>query len=265
MPPHGGLSMNTGVEDALDLSWKLAAVLKGYGGPALLGTYNEERRPRLLQALDSVDGNVKKQFPFHGMAAAAGRATLNSDNEEGRKARAEINAHLQEIGDHGRYYGIELDTRVKSSIIVQDTDGSSEPAWDPEHYTPTTWPGARAPHVNLSDGATSIFDKLGLEFTLVYFTESSDKEHPIVTGFEKAAKDLDIPLKITTLVGEDHAQKIWTHSLVLIRPDRHVSWRGQAHELLPENRITQILRIVVGKEAFPSYVTKVTSHPFFDA
>jgi hypothetical protein len=101
-----------------------------------------------------------------------------------------------------------------------------EPAWKKRHYIPSTWPGARAPHVYLQDGKTSIFDLFGNDYTLIDF--SSDGI--FAKMFADAAKKFAIPLKTVHLPKERHARRVWERVSVLVRPDDHVAWRASINE-----------------------------------
>jgi len=110
--------------------------------------------------------------------------------------------------------------RYHSKIIIQD--GTDEPVWDPSKYIPSTFPGARAPHVFLTDG-TPIFDQYGNDYTLIEFADNINRRGTLLV---EAAQEKSIPMKYVVLTGEDHAARIWEKKLVLVRPDGHVAWRS---------------------------------------
>ncbi|KAF5016564.1 hypothetical protein F66182_11716, partial [Fusarium sp. NRRL 66182] len=154
-----------------NLSWKLAAVLNGLSGSKLLESYNTEMRPIAMEIIEAVGGHISRQMSYSDLVAD-NLDVIDKETPEGEAIRAKIGAMIRDIGNHGKFFGRELDQRLKSDIIVQDSDGSAEPTWNPLQYTPSTWPGARAPHVWLKDGPTPIFDHYGLWWTLIAFQKS---------------------------------------------------------------------------------------------
>ena len=247
-PPHGGLGMNSGIEDALAVSWRLSAVLKGYGGPHLLPSYEAELRPVMITRLERCNYHVGEHIPRYQWFGASGPDTLMAKNEQGDQLRKQIKDQLQTSGSECLDRGIELDSRYKSAVIFQD--GSKEPEWEFKKYVPSTFPGSRAPHVILKDGKTSIIDYYGPEFSLVAFIK--DSKNLAKESFAEVAKEMGMDLKIVLLgEEEEHAQKIWGSNLVLLRADGHVAWRGQK---APERAdAEEILKVVTGQKVFPGY------------
>ncbi|KAK9482716.1 2,4-dichlorophenol 6-monooxygenase [Lipomyces starkeyi] len=249
-PPHGGYGMNTGLEDALAVSWRLAALFKGYGGPHLLGSYEEEQRPIMISRLERCNRHVMEHIPRYQWYAENGPELLMAETEEGEKFRKQITDFLDESGSECTDRGIELDSRYKSAVIFQDIDDTPEPPWNVKQYTPTTYPGARAPHVFLKDGKTSILDMFGKEWTLIFFLSAPEGRN--ANGFEEAAATMNIPLTIVNLEGEDHAHRIWGQNYVLVRSDGHVAWKGS--ELPDRNVAEKILKVITGQEIFEGYI-----------
>lgn len=207
MFPTGGYGMNTGVADAVDIGWKLAAVLNGWGGARLLDSYETERRPVALR-------NLRMSRRHIGIHFAAGQMLREGEPAE------EIAAFLQSERGENEYAGVELGYRYHDSPVVC-ADGSPEPEWVPQRYTPTTWPGGRAPSVLLDDGAP-LYDRLGRELTLVDFC-GDGRADPLLA----AAEARDVPLTHVVLPATGAAD-VWERGLVLVRPDHHVAWRGDA-------------------------------------
>jgi len=162
-----------------------------------------------------------------------------------------IDDHLTESGSECTGRGIEMDSRYRSPVIYQDTDGTKEPVWDYYKYVPSTFPGARAPHVFLKDGKTSIIDLYGKEWTLVEFT-SSPASPSAIPVFTAVAAELNIPLTPVHIQDEDHVRTIWERNIVLVRPDGHVAWRNNSPPTTIE--VNDILSVVVGKKSFPGWV-----------
>lgn len=241
-PPHGGYGMNSGIVDAIDLGWRLAAIVKGYGGPLLLNAYTLERRPMMIRSLVRSYRHLSEHIK---LAQLSDSVHLNASTPEGENLRKEIDTFLQSSAPETRDRGIEFDLRYyHSPIVVQDH--SVEVGWEVGRYTPSTRPGSRAPHVFLDDGMTSIYDTFGTEFTLVQFEEvegvESSEGYNEVEGESLSASASDIlistastrgiPLKHAHIKNEPHVHEIWERELVLVRPDTHVAWRGSCAEVL---------------------------------
>lgn len=211
-PPLGGYGMNLGVSDAVDLGWKLAAVLQGWGGPALLASYEAERRPVHRYVIDAALAN------FASLALHLIRPVLEEDTEEGAALRRELGesllkGRLQEF----RPLGVMLGYRYDASPITSHEEG---PPPDPRHYEPSARPGAVAPHGWLADGR-SLYDLFGEGFTLLAFGGADFGTAPA------DARGLGIPLEAVR-IDEPKLAALYQRRLALIRPDQHVAWRGDA-------------------------------------
>jgi len=224
--PTGGLGMNSGVGDAIDLSWKLAAVLAGWGGPNLLPSYEIERR-------QIGDRNVAaSRHATVGRRAwrAAYRPNIRDNTPEGAATRA----NLSRIADveqrkSNEMIGAELGYRYVGSPLI-----ATEPGDGPEHnfmeYVPTTWPGARLPHVWLDDG-TAMQDRVGCGhgYTLLRLGRTRADTQALQQAFAAIGapfQALDIP--------DAAPRDVYGHDLLLLRPDMHVVWRGNAAPAKPE-------------------------------
>jgi 2-polyprenyl-6-methoxyphenol hydroxylase-like FAD-dependent oxidoreductase len=203
--PTGGLGMNTGVGDAVDLSWKLAATLAGWGGPALLDSYEIERRQIGLRNVRASGSAMRGRLTWR--ATASREAMALAFEREQRK--------VTEI------LGIEAGYRYAGSPIACDEPGEA-PDPDNPAYVPTTWPGFRLPHVWLAD-RTPIADHLGSGFTLLRLGDDPAD----TTGLEGALRSTGAPLGVLRL-HETAAREIYGRDLILVRPDLHVVWRGNA-------------------------------------
>jgi hypothetical protein len=240
--PFGGYGMNTALGDSFDIGWKLAAVLDGYGGQHLLRSYEAERRPVAVRNIDHSGVHAAVHFEWWEWCQKVGNEVVTSKTEDGRKLRTQIANHLQEHDGENKDQGIELDYRYNNSPVIVPDKNSREPAWMAAQYTPSTWPGARAPHVFLADGKTSIFDLFSSNYTLIDFS----KDGKWAKMFHSVAKTLAIPLKAVLLPNEAHAQSIWGRAAFLIRPDDHVAWRA-ASDAQAEVDIEEVLLIAVGQ------------------
>jgi len=215
--PAGGFGMNTGIGDAVDIGWKLAAVLQDWGAPHLLDSYTAERKPI---AMINVNEAAEMRASFDHQTPFAPK--IEEDSEEGtqlrEKARAAIMRTRAKEFQHDSA-GIELGYRYENSPICI-ADGTPPPPLDHGHYVPSTWPGSRAPHVWLKD-VRSTLDLFGKGFVLVAFTESP------TSSFTDAAQRAGVPLEV---IGMDDKQlrEIYERNFVLVRPDGHVAWRGNA-------------------------------------
>ena len=230
--PTGGLGMNTGVGDAIDLSWKLEATLQGWGGPKLLASYELERR-------QVGDRNVAAStFAARGRNKwrAMWRPNIRDNTPEGAKTRADLVAVAEyEQSKGNRMTGAELGYRYEGSPLIADEPGG--PEHDFMNYTPTTWPGARLPHVWL-DNRRPLQDRISrIGYTLLCLGRSQAD----TSGLTKAFKALHAPFQILTITDE-RPREIYGYDLLLLRPDMHIAWRGNA----PPDDAEKLVRMVTG-------------------
>ena len=209
--PTGGMGYNTSVDDAVNLGWKLAAVEQRWAPDALLDTYEIERRPIAL----------RNTAFARRMADSIGRMPVTQevaiDGPTGDEARANLgDALARHVFNEFNIPGLQLGLRYTHSAIVAREAGDPPPD-APNHYVPSGYPGARAPHVTAGNG--SLFDYFGRGFTLLCTVESRTDD------WEKAAAALEIPLTVVTSI-EDPARAVYGADLVLVRPDHHIAWRG---------------------------------------
>ena len=283
--PTGGFGMNTGIKDAVDLAWKLDATLQGWGGPRLLDTYDEERRPVGARAVREASGNWRR------MMSAGQNPRLLEASYEGALLRYEVGRRFSATMLREWYkLGIDLGYVYRSSsIVAPDEPGQTalpefsqeelapdaaptaytadgmalkaanlrewqrllvhraegarlELEWqelDPAEvmvYRQTSAPGARAPHVWLEDGRSTL-DWFGRGFVLLRLGADA----PEGSGFSDAASRLGIPLDVVSC-NEAQVLRQYRRRLVLVRPDGHVAWRGNElpaggpHQLLDRAR-----------------------------
>ena len=216
--PTGGYGMNTGIGDAFDLAWKLAAVVLGFGGEELIRSYQIERRPVGLRNREGSRRHSEVRVEIAQVYAAHGEA-LRAAGESGAAARAAAGAEIATIGNaENECFGLEFGYCYADSPIVAPEPDTPVPT-DPLRYEVTARPGARLPSVFLSDG-TALYDRLGPWFTLVSFGRDTG-------GFVQAAESLGLPLAVLALNEPDLAP-IYGAKLLLVRPDQHVAWRGDA-------------------------------------
>lgn len=215
--PTGGLGMNSGVGDAIDLSWKLAATLAGWGGPALLKSYEIERR------------QIGERNVGASRYATIGRRKWRSmwrpDIAEPTPAGAATRKNLAAVADveqrkSNEMIGAELGYRYVDSPVICNIPGGPEHLF--REYQPTAWPGARLPHVWL-DGGTAMQDRIGDGYTIVKLGGTAAD----AGGLERALAAQGAPVAVLD-IADRAARDIYGYDLILIRPDMHVVWRGNA-------------------------------------
>ena len=212
--PTGGLGYNTAVEDAVNLAWKLASVLRAQAPEALLGSYEFERK-RIAERNTSF---ARRFADSVGLFVA--RPELEEDSERGA---AERDLAAQRLDEHARLEfdipGVTFGGRYDGSPIIFG-DGTSAPPDEPNAYVHTASPGGRPPHAWLDDGR-SLFDLFHVEWTLL----ALGPDVPSTAGFEQAAHDASVDLRVVRL---PYAllRELYEAPLVLIRPDQIVAWRG---------------------------------------
>jgi hypothetical protein len=221
--------MNSGIADAAGLSWMLAALIQGWGGSKLLEAHDLERRPTAWWHLAASRRHMGVRAEIGQVYADAG--DLGREGPEAEARRTQTGRKIAALGNaENESWGVELGYRYDGSPIVVTEAGA--PPIDPITYRPNTWPGARLPHIFLEDGR-SIHDRLGLYFTLVALVDVDSA--PI----QAAASRLGIPLEVLKL-GRTDLRTIYERDLLLVRPDQHVAWRGDA---LPADLVGLLQRI----------------------
>jgi 2-polyprenyl-6-methoxyphenol hydroxylase-like FAD-dependent oxidoreductase len=214
--PTGGLGMNSGVGDAVDLSWKLAATLEGWGGPALLASYEIERRQIGARNVEA------SRHASRGRRAwrAAYKPNIRDSTPEGVATRA----NLSRIADveqrkSNEMIGAELGYRYADSPVIFPETGDA-PETDFMKYVPTSWPGARLPHVWLTDG-TALHDRIGDGYTLLCLRGAQANSPALAQAFASLAAPFSV-----VEIDEERPRDVYGYDLLLLRPDLHVVWRG---------------------------------------
>jgi 2-polyprenyl-6-methoxyphenol hydroxylase-like FAD-dependent oxidoreductase len=216
--PTGGLGMNSGVGDAIDLSWKLAGTLRGWGGPGLLASYEIERRHVGERNVEASRYATLGRRKWRSMW----RPEIRDDTPAGAAARS----RLVEVADveqrkSNEMTGAELGYRYIGSPLIWPEPGEG-PAEDFVDYVRTTWPGARLPHVWLEDG-TAMQDHIGYDsgYTLLRLGGTQAD----TAALTKAFAAYRAPLRILD-IADAGPREIYGYDLLLLRPDMHVAWRG---------------------------------------
>ncbi|MEL6450686.1 MAG: FAD-dependent monooxygenase [Pseudomonadota bacterium] len=264
-PPSNGLGSNTSIQDAFNLAWKLAAVLKGQAGPGLLDSYNAERAPVAKQIVTRANQSIGEFGPIFEALGLIGHTDpdvmqANMDQRCDSTDAAEAQrAALREAIAFKKYefdaHGVEMNQRYSSNAVV--TDGQIEPAFDLDHelhYQPTTWPGARLPHVWLYDdkgGKLSTLDLTQGGFALI----TGLNGRPWADAAAAVAADMGLKMR-TCVIGPrqplvDHtgdwarAREVGEAGCVLVRPDHHVAWRSEGLSDDPQADLTRVLRQIL--------------------
>jgi 2-polyprenyl-6-methoxyphenol hydroxylase-like FAD-dependent oxidoreductase len=208
--PTGGLGMNSGVGDAIDLAWKLEGTLRGWGGPNLLASYEIERR--------QVGSRNVAASRYASLGRRKWRSLWRNLDELVRVADVEQRKSNEMIG-------AELGYRYVGSPIIAEEPGG------PEHqlreYVPTSWPGARLPHVWL-EGHVAIQERIGHGYTLLRLGNSREDS----SGLESAMKAYGAPFEVLD-IADQAARDLYGFDLILLRPDLHIAWRGNRAPAAP--------------------------------
>jgi 2-polyprenyl-6-methoxyphenol hydroxylase-like FAD-dependent oxidoreductase len=229
--PTGGLGMNSGVADAVDLSWKLAATLAGWGGPNLLKSYEVERR----QIGDRNVGASRYATVGRRKWRSMWRPNIRDDTPEGRQSRFVL-ASVADVEQRksNEMIGAELGYRYVDSPVICNVPGGPEHLF--REYQPTTWPGARLPHVWCNDG-TAMQDRIPDGFTILKLGNTRAE----ATGLQRAIAARAAPVAVLD-VPDRIVREVYGFDLILLRPDLHVVWRGNA----PPEDAAEVAAIATG-------------------
>ncbi|MBK4737378.1 FAD-dependent oxidoreductase [Noviherbaspirillum pedocola] len=231
--PTGGFGMNTGIQDAVNLSWKLAAKIEGWGGEHLLRSYEAEQRPVGLRNVAEATDNLKRML---NPRVAQPPKELFENSPEGDRARKEFGDRYTETMRREWFsIGIHLGYMYEHSPIIVP-DGTPQPPDTVQTYQPTARPGSRAPHVWLAEGKSTL-DLFGREFVLLRFGQDA----PSGKGFVTAAQKRGVPLRVETIL-DPGAGDVYERRLVLVRPDGQSAWRGDQE---PDD-VLQVIDVVRG-------------------
>lgn len=259
-PPTGGFGMNTGLQDAHNLGWKLAAVLSGWGDEHLLDTYEAERRPVAVFNTDkSVENAINMAttgIPMTAGSAAVGEAiaaAVETDDAEGRNARDQIAAAADTQREHFEFRGQELGFMYETGAL--SPDGTPRPVLEVGSYQPNARPGSRAPHLWLEVNGRQMS-------TLDLFVDG-----PVVLAgpegqhwrrlLREAREISGVPAR-AMVAGDDFIERepgrftglygITATGAVLVRPDGHVAWRAPAGTDANIDMVLNALQVLAGRE-----------------
>jgi 2,4-dichlorophenol 6-monooxygenase len=255
-PPTGGLGMNTGIQDAHNLVWKLCAVENGWAPPSLLDTYEIERRPVAQTNADVSLTNAMRMWEvFHALgivlddpagSSARMKAVLKSPD-----GRAQVRAAIENQQEHFDMFGLQLGFAYETGALV--ADGSEKPAVaNPvRDFVPTARPGSRMPHawVDRAGERVSTLDLLPYDSMSVLTGPKGD------AWADAVARILDVPIRCR-VAGRDFEDpdghwssvcEIADDGALLVRPDQHVAWRSRSAPLDAPAALAAALRSVFGQ------------------
>jgi len=268
-PPSNGLGSNTSIQDAFNLAWKLALVLKGQAGERLLESYDAERAPIAKQIVTRANQSIAEFGPIFealGMGEGVDPVQMQKNltartggTEAAERQREAIRKSIAFKKYEFDAHGVEMNQRYRSGAVV--TDGQIEPAFALDadlHYQPTTWPGARLPHAWVYRHGTgaeiSTLDLCGHgRFTLL----TGLGGEPWVAAAEAVGQELGIEIT-THVIGprqphEDHsgdwarASEIRDSGCLLVRPDHHVAWRAEVLAASPKAELGRVMRQILAR------------------
>ena len=267
-PPSNGLGSNTSIQDSFNLAWKLAMVVKGQAGPALLDTYSDERAPVAKQIVTRANQSIEEFGPIFGalglldsidpVKMQQNMDARCDDTDEAEKQRDAIRKAIAFKVYEFDAHGVEMNQRYRSDAVV--TDGQPEPAFaaDAElHYQPTTWPGARLPHVWVFDtagGKVSTLDLAGKgRFTIL----TGIGGQGWIDAARVVGNELGIDIACRTIgprqQWQDYtgdwarASEVRDSGVVLVRPDHHVAWRAEAKAADPAAELRRVLKSILAR------------------
>lgn len=267
-PPSNGLGSNTSIQDSFNLAWKLAMVVKGQAGPALLDTYSDERAPVAKQIVTRANQSIEEFGPIFGalglldsidpVKMQQNMDARCDDTDEAEKQRDAIRKAIAFKVYEFDAHGVEMNQRYRSDAIV--TDGQPEPAFakDAElHYQPTTWPGARLPHVWVfgADGRkVSTLDLAGKgRFSLI----TGIGGQGWIEAARTVGEELGIDIACHTIGPRQQwqdftgdwarASEVRDSGVVLVRPDHHVAWRAEAKVADPAAELRRVLKSILAR------------------
>lgn len=220
-PPFGGHGMNMGVGDAADLGWKLAATLAGWGGPALLDSYETERRQIHRRVVDESVMNHSHR------SDSLARPELEADGAEADATRARVaEAILRLKRPEFHSLGLVIGAHYEDSPVLMREPADAAPLAPRPDYQPNARPGCRAPHLWLEEGTAtgaSLFDRFSRQGFTLLATGPGDRAG--LQAVARAAAGRGVPLQVLDLP-DARLHALYGARWVLVRPDQFVAWRG---------------------------------------
>ena len=267
-PPSNGLGSNTSVQDSYNLAWKIASVIKGYAGEALLDTYSPERAPVAKQIVLRANKSAREFadiFTALGFDKAKNEQEMaeqvrnRKDNTPEARLKRDALAKALQLKDYEfNCHGVEMGQFYESSAVLSDGSKKPTPTRDPElYYQPSTVPGSPLPHVWVGDNLRK-YSTLDLcpssQFTLI----TGISGDPWVAAAKKVAASLGIPLEVV-VIGPGRAvtdlyfdwermREVDEDGVLLVRPDKIIAWRAQSLPANPEAVLTDALNAVLSRK-----------------
>jgi 2-polyprenyl-6-methoxyphenol hydroxylase-like FAD-dependent oxidoreductase len=225
-PPYGAYGLNNGLDDVVNLGWKLAAKLKGWGSDGLLASYSEERRPIFKEtAEDFIEAGIRRDREF---------LRRHSPEHDGAAFERAWQEHIKGNAPNVLTY----EPHYEGSSIVFGPSGAASSARGSHMFKARA--GHHLPPQLLSSGR-NVFEELGTDFTLLAF----DTTDVVEMAFSLAAKAVQVPVKIVR-DSYDQGRRAYEAKLILVRPDRYVAWTGNEP---PDNPVTILAKAVAQPSA----------------
>ena len=239
--PQGGFGMNTGLEDAMNLSWKMSAILHGWSTPDILKSYEEERR--------GVGELVRKEavLMYENLVDGSEHEVLRNkqyeeDTAEGEALRQAFGKDIDSrISWEFRSVGMMLGIRYNSSSAICYDKTRDGPKFKVDVYEESCLAGGRLPHVWIAP-KTSIFDVLGPAFTLVVSGEQASASD--VRRLRETFYSLRVPLTVVLVQRPEAAEKYKEYPLIVVRPDYYIAWSGKS---APKDTVRMVQQISCSK------------------
>ncbi len=231
LSPTGAFGMNTGLQEAVDITWKLEGMIRGWGGPKLLDSYETERKPVAARNVKTAAENLARMLETRKRKPPPAIFEPGPAGDAARKAYGDW--YTAQMWHEWYTIGIHTGYRYDSSPIVVG-DGTEPPPWSPSEYVQTSHAGCRAPHAWLKDGRSTL-DLFGKGFVLLRLGANPPDAAPLL----EAAKSRGLPMNAIA-IDEPAVTAVYEKKLVLVRPDGHVAWRGDA---LPADPLALVDRI----------------------
>jgi 2,4-dichlorophenol 6-monooxygenase len=266
-PPSNGLGSNTSIQDSYNLAWKLAAVLRGQAGPALLETYSAERAPVARQIVQRANRSSREFVQFFevlGLLDAKDEAEMAARIEErkantpaGAAKRAALVSAMELKHYEFNAHGVEMGQFYSSSAVAGDGSRPPAPDRDPElYYRPSTVPGSRLPHAWVGDARhrLSTLDLAPMtRFTLI----TGISGEAWADAAAKVAPDLGVPLE-AVVIGPGRTvtdlyydwarlREVEEDGALLIRPDKHIAWRAMTLPADPQRALHDALSAILSR------------------
>lgn len=267
-PPSNGLGSNTSIQDAFNLSWKLAAVLEGQAGEKLLDSFDTERAPVAKQIVTRANKSIGEFGPIFkalGLLDSIDPVKMQQNMDARVENTPEAEAQREAIREAIAFkvyefdaHGVEMNQRYKSDAVV--TDGAAEPAFerDPElHYQWTTYPGARLPHAWVFDDHGTKVSTLDLVGKGRFTVLTGIGGQGWIDAAKAVGKELGLDIAAHVIGPRQHwqdytgdwarAREVRDSGIVLCRPDQHVAWRRDTVATDPAAELRRVLKSVLDR------------------